>query len=242
MQTLCLLSLLTHFLSFILLLLFERVSQIHQFIHGFHLHVETDACVSLAAVPQSITRWQIYNNIKTEMVQFLKCKDSQLFQQVVISNRPCVKIMAHYLPLWVSVLTCLFRCFRYIPQALQKASSSRPKRRDTVLLCISDLRTQSVSGKSTNLGYLWSPYGNQPHQSSLQVPEEEMADPLIGQSLLDQETSQGIVQVHLVLQHLQTRQQAAQFDLQVKNKIQIVFSENSFFDLYFLVKLQKTTE
>lgn len=61
----------------------------------------------------------------------------------------------------------------------------------------------------------WSPHGNQPHQSSLQVPEEEMADPLIGQSLLDQEPSQGIVQVHLVLQHLQTRQQAAQCDLQV---------------------------
>ncbi|TNN38153.1 hypothetical protein EYF80_051691 [Liparis tanakae] len=35
-------------------------------------------------------------------------------------------------------------CFRYMPQALQKASSSRPKRRDTVLLCISDLRTVPV--------------------------------------------------------------------------------------------------
>lgn len=42
-----------------------------------------------------------------------------------------------------------------------------------------------------------------------------MADPLIGQSLLDQETSQRIVQVHLILQHLQTRRLAAQTDLKV---------------------------
>lgn len=39
-------------------------------------------------------------------------------------------------------LTCLLRCFRYMPQALQNASSSRPKRWDTVLLCISDLWQQ----------------------------------------------------------------------------------------------------
>lgn len=112
------------------------------------------------------------------------------------------------------MLTCLFRCFRYIPQALQKASSSRPKRRDTVLLCISDLRTHSELAGS-DLGYFLSPHVHQPHESSLQVPEEEMANPLIGQSLLDQETSQRIVQVHLILQHLQTRQLAAQTDLQV---------------------------
>lgn len=43
----------------------------------------------------------------------------------------------------VCLLTCRFRCFRYIPQALQKASSSRPKRRDTVLLCISDLSAET---------------------------------------------------------------------------------------------------
>lgn len=42
----------------------------------------------------------------------------------------------------VRLLTCRFRCFRYIPQALQNASSSRPKRRDTVLLCISDLSAE----------------------------------------------------------------------------------------------------
>lgn len=35
--------------------------------------------------------------------------------------------------------TCLLRCFRYIPHALQQDSSSSPKRWLTVLLCISDL-------------------------------------------------------------------------------------------------------
>lgn len=39
---------------------------------------------------------------------------------------------------------------------------------------------------------------------SLQVPEEEVSYPLIGQRFLDEEASQRIVQVHFILQHLGT--------------------------------------
>lgn len=40
---------------------------------------------------------------------------------------------------------------------------------------------------------------------SLQMPEEEVSYPLIGQRFLDQEASQRVVQVHLILQHLETQ-------------------------------------
>lgn len=40
---------------------------------------------------------------------------------------------------------------------------------------------------------------------SLQMPEEEVSYPLIGQRFLDQKASQRIVQVHFILQHLETQ-------------------------------------
>ena len=40
-------------------------------------------------------------------------------------------------------------------------------------------------------------------QFLLEMPEEEVSYPLIGQSFLDQEASQRVVQVHLILQYLE---------------------------------------
>lgn len=47
----------------------------------------------------------------------------------------------------VWMLTCLFKCFRYMPQALQKASSKRPNLLEMVLLCISDLWKDFLSNQ-----------------------------------------------------------------------------------------------
>lgn len=49
--------------------------------------------------------------------------------------------------------TCLLRCFRYMPQARQYDSSSRPKRWLTVLLCISDLLEDCSSGLTGNVSH-----------------------------------------------------------------------------------------
>lgn len=95
--------------------------------------------------------------------------------------------------------TCRLRCFRYMPQARQYDSSSRPNLWLTVLLCISDLRcVRTLMTRPSNVASFtnlndatFKICGSNSSAcqeadrfflkiNSLQMPEEEMPYPLIG--------------------------------------------------------------